>query len=261
MKLNSITLGLLLVTLLFGGIGFTSAMNWWQTESTKEPARYTEGEAAGQYNPADIRGSYTFGDINRAFEVPLADLQMAFRVPAGVDLANYPVKSLEEQFADLPVEMGTASVRMFVAFYKGLPYTVSADEETYLLPEAAEVLKARGSLLPEQAAYLETHIVVEPDEPAVEDAEQPAPTPQPEQPAADAPIPAPTEHAAPERTVTGKTTFQDLLDWGVTQESIEGILGGPMPAPGTAIKDYLSLKGLEFSTLKGQFQAEIDRVK
>lgn len=254
MKLNSITLGLLLVTLLFGGIGFTSAMNWWQTESTKEPARYTEGEAAGQYNPADIRGSYTFGDINRAFEVPLADLQIAFRVPAGVDLASYPVKSLEEQFADLPVEMGTASVRMFVAFYKGLPYTVSADEETYLLPEAAEVLKARGSLLPEQAAYLETHIVVE-------DAPQPAPTSQPEQPAAGAATPAPTEHAAPERTVTGKTTFQDLLDWGVTQESIEGILGSSMPAPGTAIKDYLSLKGLEFSTLKGQFQAEVDQIK
>jgi hypothetical protein len=131
--------------------------------------------------------------------------------------------------------MGTASVRMFVAFYKGLPYTVSADEETYLLPEAAEVLKARGNLLPEQAAYLETHIVVEPDEPAVEDAEQP-PHALPEQPAADAPF-APNETPAPERTVDRQTTFQDLLNWGVTQESIEGILGGPMPAPGTAIKD------------------------
>jgi hypothetical protein len=77
------------------------------------------------------------------------------------------------------------------------------------------------------------------------------------QPAADA---AATEHTPEDRLVTGKTTFQQLLDWGVPQSAIEGILGGSMPAPSTIIKDHLAAQGLEFSSLKGAFQAEVDKV-
>ena len=33
--------------------------------------------------------------------------------------------------------------------------------------------------------------------------------------------PAPTEHIAPEKTITGKTTFQELLDWGVSKDVIQ----------------------------------------
>ncbi len=253
MKLNSFSLAAIIVVLLFGGIGFTTAMNWWQTENTKIPAAYTEGEAAGQYNPADIRGSYTFGEVSELFDIPLADLQAAFRIPADADPAAYPLKSLEAQFTDFPVEIGTASVRMFVAFYKGLPYELSADEETYLLPEASTLLKAQNKMRPDQAAYLETHTAQE-NPPAAEATAAP-------QTAESAATPAPTEHIAPDRTVTGKTTFQDLLDWGVTQETIETILGSQMPGSGTVIKDYLAQQGLEFSTLKTQFQAEVDKTK
>lgn len=264
MKLNSITLAVIIIVLLFGGIGFSSAMNWWQTESQKIPATYKEGEAAGQYNPADIRGSYTFGQISDLFAVPLEDLQTAFHIPKGTDPAGYQVKSLEAQFPELPVEMGTSSVRMFVAFYHGLPYEISADEETYLFPEAAAALQARGKMTAEQAAYLETHIVpAEPGQAApAENAGTPGPTPQttvlPGETIAQ-PTPVLTEHAAPEKTVTGKTTFQDLLDWGVTQEAIEGIMGDAMPAPQTVIKDYATQKGLEFSSLKTQLQAEVNK--
>lgn len=259
MKLNSYTLAAVIFVLLFGGISFTGAMNWWQTESAKVPVTYSEGEAAGQYNPADIRGSYTFGEVSELFQVPLADLQAAFRLPAGADPAAYPLKSLEAQFAGLPVEMGTGAVRLFVAFYKGLPYDLSAAEDTYLFPEAAEVLRASGQMRPEQAQYLETHTVVgaapgpvDEQQPAQETASTPAP------PGADQLESVPTEHTPPERKVTGKTTFQDLLDWGLTQAAIEQVLGEAMPNPQTAIKDYSTAKGQPFSELKDRLQAELE---
>jgi hypothetical protein len=257
MKLNSFSLAALVILLLFGGIGFTTAMNWWHTETTRIPKTYTEGDAAGQYNPADIRGSYTFGDVSQLFAVPLADLQQAFRIPAGQDAASFQVKSLEDLSAGLPVEVGTTSVRMFVAFYKGLPYDLAASTETYLFPEAAGILKAQGKMTPEQIAFLEGHLV--PGGAAAE-AAQPAAvqaTPQPETAA----TPAPTQHVTTDRKVTGATTFQNLLDWGVTKEAIEKILGEAMPAPATVIKDYLVNQGLEFSSVKTQFQAAVDSVK
>ena len=264
MKLQSIPLALMIFVLLFGGIAFSSAMNWWRTETQKIPVTFTEGEAAGQYNPADIRGSYTFGDVSRLFEVPLADLQTAFRLPADADPAAYPLKSLETQFADLPVEMGTGAVRLYVAFYKGLPYEISANSETYLFPEAAETLKAHGGMTPEQVAYLEGHILVDG---AAKSPEASAPTAADATPAgaassagADAtPAAAPAEHTPPARTVTGKTTFQELLDWGLSRETIEGILGGSMPAPQTVVKNYVTEKGLEFSTYRAQLQAALDQ--
>lgn len=258
MKLNSYTLAALVFIILFGGIGISSAMNWWQTESTKEPVRYAVGDAAGEYNPADIRGSYTFGEVSDLFGVPLVDLQTAFGLPGDADPAAYPLKSLEDLYASEPVEIGTGSVRVFVAFYRGLPYDLNAAEDTYLLPDAVAILRANGKMLPEQAAYLQTHIAggaVEPSAPTEPAAAAPAVQPSAE----------PEEHvegSGPvERSVTGKTTFQNLLDWGVTQERIVDILGEPMPAAGTVIKDYLSLKGLEFSALKAQFQAAVDEAE
>jgi hypothetical protein len=98
MTLTSKPLAVLIAALLFGGIYFSSAMGWWQTESTKEAAQFTTGEFAGQANPADIRGSYTFGDVERNFAVPAPLLAEAFGVQAG-DPAAFQVKELEEMFA------------------------------------------------------------------------------------------------------------------------------------------------------------------
>ncbi|MBA4384635.1 MAG: hypothetical protein C0410_07855 [Anaerolinea sp.] len=70
--------------------------------------------------------------------------------------------------------------------------------------------------------------------------------------------PLATEHLAPDRTITGKTTFQELLDWGVTMEVIQKTFGGEKPEPGLIIKDYVVEKGLEFSEIKTILQSEID---
>jgi hypothetical protein len=79
------------------------------------------------------------------------------------------------------------------------------------------------------------------------------------------PAPAPqteehTETESTDRILKGKTTFQEVLDWGVSQETIESILGGPMPNPLTKVKDHCFELGLNFEEVKPAIQTEIDKV-
>lgn len=254
MTLNSKTLAALLVAILFGGILASSALGWWQTESTKEPAKYTEGEFAGKANPADIRGSYTFADIDKAFGVSPESLAQAFGVTTD-NPAAFQVKELESIYAGSAVEIGTASVRMFVAFHNGLPYDLAAAEESYLPQSAVDILLEKGTLTPEQLAFLETHTVKPGGQPA---APLPATTPEA----------APAAEATPHATVIGeaymvkgKTIFGDLLAWKVPQAVIEQILGAPMPDPAMKVKDYCTANGLDFEVIRPALQAEVDKAK
>ena len=90
MKLNSWALGIIVVVLIFGGIGLTMAFNLWQTEGSRNPARYNTGEYAGEANPADIRGSYSFQDINDTWDVPVGTLAGAFGL-SGLDSLTHAV--------------------------------------------------------------------------------------------------------------------------------------------------------------------------
>lgn len=262
MRLKSFPLAIIILVVLFGSIGATTAMGWWQTETSKIPAVYAEGEAAGQFNPADIRGSYTFGDINKNFGVPVDELQKAFRVPDGGDMTAFQVKSLEGLYTDLPVEMGTGAVRLFTAFYKGLPYDLEANAETYLFPEAAAILQENGKMTADQLSFLSNHTLTQdgqmPGEPAASPSLENTPTSAID---ATAPSVSSTEHVQPAGTITGKTTFQQLLDWGMKPEVIESILGGPMPDTGMIVKDFVASKGMDFPTLKTKLQTELDKLK
>jgi polyferredoxin len=159
-SLKPIAAGTAFVIILFGGIGLSKALNVWNTESTKVPAKYTSGEVSGQYNPADIRGSYTLSDINKSFEVSVEDLAEAFGVTGVQDLGSFKVKELETmylQYKESGKEIGTESVRYFVALYKGLPYAL--DEEKYLPKPALKVLESSGKLTEEQKEYVQAHLV------------------------------------------------------------------------------------------------------
>ena len=107
----------------------------------------------------------------------------------------------------------------------------------------------QGNLTPEQIAYLEKHTVNAGELPNVE---------QPTTPA----IPASAETSSStdvEHVVKGKTTFGELILWGVPQSSIEELIGGPLPNSALTLKDYASTNGLDFETLKTQLQAEVDK--
>lgn len=243
MTLTSKPLAVILFAVLFGGIAFSSVMGWWATESTKVPVTFTEGEFSGQANPADIRGSYTFGDVARSFDVTSEVLAQAFGVTAD-DPSAFAVKELEAMYLDSGFEIGTASVRLFVAFYTGLPFD-TAEQEIYLPQSAADILLAKGNLSPEQIAYLEQFTVTISSSVPVE------------QPSAES-TQVPTSE---EYTVKGKTTFGEMITWGVPQNNIEQLIGGPMPDPAMSVKDYASANGLNFETLKPALQAEVDKVQ
>jgi hypothetical protein len=261
MTLTSKPLAILVVVILFGGIFFSSAMGWWQTESTKEAAKITSGEFAGQANPADIRGSYTFGDVDKNFGIPPAVLAEAFGVKDS-NLAAFTVKGLEGMYTGSAQEIGTSSVRLFVAFYKGMPYDLSTD---IYLPESAAVILRTRNLSSEQSAYLAKHTAPNLGAaPATSMPNAPQATPQATQAPSAQSTPKAETLAAPstDRTVKGTTTFVDLLGWGVSQATIEKVLGTSMPAAQvTKIKDYCTEKGLNFETIRPALQAEVDKVK
>ena len=249
MNLTSKPLAVIVMVLMFGGIFLSSAMGWWATESTKEPVTFTDGEFAGEANPADIRGSYTFDDIANSFDVTPEVLAQAFGITEG-DPAVFAVKELEVIYADSGFEIGTASVRLFVAYYAGLPFDTT-DQEIYMPQSATDILLAKGNLSPEQIAYLEAYTVTLGESvPAVEPVIESTPAP------AEA-----SSTTSEEYMVKGKTVFGDLIAWGVPQETIEGLIGMSMPDPAMSVKDFASANGLDFETLKPALQAEVDKVK
>lgn len=243
MKIKSWLLGLIVLVIIFGGIGGTMAFNLWQTKGSGEPARFNEGEFTGEYNPADIRGSHTFGSTSELFNISLAELEAAFGLEAIENLANLELNILEAAYANLEedVEVGTDSVRVFVALYTSLPYTLA--DTTYLPQPAVEILKEKINLTGDQIAFLDTHVVditgLQPGEIQTVEGEE-----------------------STEQIIRGKTTFQDLLDWGVSKEEIEAAIGEKLPPAGTTIQDFAFQKeALEFGTLKETLQAKVDGLK
>jgi len=233
------------------GIGGTMIFNLWQTTSSKVPATYTTGEFAGEYNPADIRGSYSFGDIQEAFSVPVEALATTFAVDDAEDPAAFLCKSLEDIYGQVGNgEIGTDSVRWFVALYTGLPYSPAEDT---LLPSASiSVLRERSSEAELETVRAKTVNLAALGEATAADsrgADQEAT----ESSAAD----THTETEAGE--VKGNTTFGEILSWGVSKEAIEQILNLPIGKAGVTVRDYCIQNDIEFSTVKDALQTAADQ--
>jgi len=256
MKASTRTIAVVVPAILFGGIALSAALDMWQTSPKKEPVKFATGEFAGQANPADIRGSYFFEDVEKAFGVPAAVLAKAFGMAGDRDPAAFQVKELEGLFAGkLPEgqEIGADSVRMFVALYRGLPYTPEGN--TVLPPAAAASLRQLGTLKPEQVVWVEGHTAG--GSPAAPVAAQGA-----AEPAAAVPQPSTiSAESAEDRAIKGKTTFGELMQWGLRGDEIERVIGMPMGAPGSSVRDHLSQKGLEFTAYKTELQELVDRLR
>ena len=270
MKLKSWHLAVMVFVILIGGIGLSSALGLWQTESSRTPQKFDEGVSAGEYNPADIRGSFSFGEISSLFSVPLEDLVAAFNLPENVDAAAFQNKDLESVFGYLEeegegLEIGNSSVQLFVAFYSGLPFEI--DDEIYLPEPAANTLKEKAELTPEQMDYLAGHtlqvsnleeIVPEENNSAAESVQE-----EPIEEVQDSQTEVLTEEEGhdSDTTIKGNTTFRELLDWGVPQEKIEELIGETLPNPLMIVKDYCLDKGLSYGEIKIELQAEVDNAQ
>ena len=235
MTLQAKHIGPIVVCIFVVGIGGTMAFNLWRTESGKVPATYTAGEFEGEYNPADIRGSYSFSDISSAFEIPIDHLARAFGLDGVEDPAEFKCKELESLYGKVEGgEIGTDSVRLFVALYTGLPYT--AQEDTLLFSPAISLLKDK--LSEEQLAAVGSRAISF------------------SRTASD----SPAAHETEDRRLTGKTTFAELVEWGLTEEQIVGILKFAMGKPSAAVRDLVQEKGMEFSGVKNALQKLLDEL-
>ena len=258
MKINSKVLAAVIFIVIFGGVMITTAIGWWSTETTKKAAVFTEGDFAGQPNPADIRGSYTFGDVEKNFGIPVGVMAEAFDITSDGNLAEFGVKDLETYYLGrIPegTEIGTSSIRWFVALYSGLPYEVG--EDTWLPRQAVDILIGLGTLTPEQESLIMTRsIELLPSGNVIES----TPVVESGATAVVEETAVPTEHVAPDRTMRGQTTFQELLDWGLTPEQIAAAIGAPMPTPSMVVKDWCTSKGLEYSPTKEALQKLLDEL-
>lgn len=238
MTITHRALGIILPTVFVIGIGASMIGGYWSTEASKIPATYTEGEAAGQYDPADIRGSYSFGDIEAAFGVPADTLARAFRFDAGENPDTILAKDLEDTIGVVGgMEVGTDAVRLFVARYLGLPF--EPEEDTALPTQAVAILEESSTLTPGQLADLAARAV---DIGA----------------AAAAPAAEPDAEDEEERVVRGMTTFGQLSEWGVSESAVAEALGAEPGPANLALRDYCTQQGIEFSTVKETLQTLVD---
>ncbi len=252
MKLRSVHIAVMTVVFIFGGIGLSMLAGFWQSESSKVPATYTSGEFAGQANPADIRGSYSFGDVAAAFDVPADVLVEAFGFGAAENAEDLQIKLFEEVYGIVDgKEVGTDSMRLFVALYLGRPYTPEAD--TGLPAQALRILEEAGRLEPDRAAELREMYAVE-----VTGAAGAAGTAELEEAAGAAAEEEATDESV-DTAIKGKTTFRDLMSWGLTAAEIEEVIGMPLGPPTQALRDFFLDQGIEFSEYKDALQERIDR--
>jgi hypothetical protein len=88
-----------------------------------------------------------------------------------------------------------------------------------------------------------------------------APTATPKADLHSSQVPSVTEpvHTQQAMTLTGKTTYQELLDWGLGREQIETVVGGPITNTGLVVKDDVAARGLAFSDVKSALQSALDQ--
>ena len=142
------------------------------------------------------------------------------------------------------VEIGNESVQIFVALFKKLPVTL---EDSYLPSRAVEILIELDKLDELQKNYFKNHQVdlvntTDNTSEAIENKNEADTTVSNEE----------------EQLVKGATTFQQVLNAGISKKQIEEILNEPMPPSNQLIKTYCTEKGVSFSEIKDKLNALVE---
>lgn len=159
MRIKSTLLAVIVIGIFLGGIGISSLLGYWKTTGSRIPKAYTAGNIAQQFNPSEIKGSYTFGDVAKYFDIPKDDLIKAFDLDGIAEPDSFKCKDLPVKYASLSEngkEIGVGSVRYFVALYKGISYT---GEPAYLPQSAADVMKSKNILTENELVKLNQYTI------------------------------------------------------------------------------------------------------
>jgi hypothetical protein len=158
MKIKSGTLAIVLVVLFFGGIFSSDIVGLWKTESSKIAGTIENGSSIGEKDPEDIKGSFSFLDISNNYDIPVSVLEKAFQIKDVESIESFKAKDLELYYGEnIEKEIGTSSIRLFVAFYKGIEFEIT--EEIYLPEAAVKILKEKGDIGKEKLEYIEKNTV------------------------------------------------------------------------------------------------------
>ena len=277
LRIRSAFLGPAIFVVIFAGIAVSALLGYWETESSRVPRRIASGDYTGEFDPADIRGSYSLGDIEKTFGIPAALVARAFGLEPMEDPAVFRANELEQMYGVTADggEVGTDALRYFTALYTGLPYI---PDESTRLPETAlpvledklatadlEVVSRITVPLADLLAAAELGMAEDGgtaessgDEASIiggEGVETPGADGFPVASIAD------EEHAEDEMTVKGRTTFGEILDWGLNQEEIEAVIGVGMGLRLENVRDFVVDAGLEYGTIRDALQALLDERK
>ena len=222
-----------IIAILIVGIGIGKLTKTFITESQKIPQKIASGEFAGEYNPADIRGSYSFNDVSNVFDVPVEVLAKSFNINSE-DNGSFQLKYLEEMFENV----GTSSVREFVALYTGLPY----EDESDGLPHGAiiQLLEAGKITDVEYNEFTQKHNV---EDIPLDKAENENYSSEIEE----------GEHSK----INSETTIKDAISLGISQDDIEQIIGAAISDENMLVKDFVKANGLRFSEIKDELNTLI----
>ena len=226
MRINPLIYGVLVLTVFFGIILGFQAAGIWSISGKVDASGEEINPSVSDVNT--IKGWMTLDQITAAYNVSLASILQEFNLSADTQ-GSAAIKDLE---SDL---FSVTTLRIWLqSLASPLSATVEGTPSVQAEPTAVVVsTPALTQSLPTAATS--------------------APTSTP-------PVTA-TVHAAPDKTMTGKTTFQNLLDWGVTPEAIENVIGTKIPDTSMIIKDFLTTNGMDFSTIKSLLQNEINKIK
>ena len=249
MKLNKTTLFIIILVFGVGGIGLSMALNAWDAQpgtgltgananSNQQGYMPTDNTTPmvpvqSPYNPAEIKGTNTFAEISQMFYIPINELGEAFGLTAIQNYSRLTARELKAIYTNLPqdVKLETESVRAFVAMYVNKPYDYSST--TYLPVPAVTILRQKAKLSQEQLVFLEKHTI---DISRWQSGSIASPT------------------TTNKRTVTGETSFQTIIAWGVPIGEIEKVIGEKLTVTNVLIRDYAAQRGKDFLTIVGSLQ-------
>ncbi len=205
-------------------------------------------------SPENIRGSYTFHDIEVLYGIDASDLAVAFQIEA-FDPSIIGLSDLENLYNDLEegVEIGTGSIKWFVSIYTGLEYIHEGD---YLPSGAIAFLTSKNlwtkdlesqygdfiTTLP-QTSYLYSSEILDAIHAEEEFGES---------------LDTGSSLDEPLNEFSGKTTVSDLLEMGISQSDIESILGMKIPNNHMTVRDICNANEISYSTVKSEIMTLLD---
>ena len=215
------TIGLIFI----GGLSLSTYLEDKGSEEEKQADRESEEKLLLE-DPTSISGNSNFLELSSTYGIDLKTLTDAFLL-GDTDPALFETRDLEHYYQNIDenIEIGNEAVQAFIAIHNDLDFEFI---DIYLPTQAIDILKSLGKLSPVEEAYFLNHTVsnIEVD---ISDVEF---------------------EVEKENNLTGNTTLQDLINMGLTQESIESVTGIAIENTQILLRDYAEDNDLSYGEVK-----------